>query len=239
MAKQTQRLDKYLSATTDLTRSLAKKALHRGEVRVNDQVVKNPGLQITGSDQVQWQEQLLELQAKRYLMLHKPVGYECTQRSAHHPLASDLIEVANKESLQTVGRLDVATSGLLFLTDDGQWLHKMTSPRQAKAKVYLADLAEPLMAEAEQLLAQGLLLQGEVKPTQPAVLERLTRQQVRITVTEGRYHLVRRIFAALGNHVVHLHREAVAGLWLDSQLLPEGQWRYLSKQEVDALATNQ
>jgi len=232
MAKQTQRLDKFLAATTDLTRSLAKKALHRGEVRVNGEMVKNPAIQIRDEDEVTWLDQELQDVGLRYLLVHKPLGYECTTRSSHHPLVLDLLDLPSKHLIQTVGRLDVDTSGLLLMTDDGQWLHKITSPRYQKDKVYWAELAEPLLADAETRVAEGLLLDGEDKPTQPARLERLTPTQVRLTVTEGRYHLVRRIFAALGNHVVRLHREAVAGIHLNTQELPAGAWRYLTEQEV-------
>lgn len=232
MAKQTQRLDKFLAATTDLTRSLAKKALHREEVQINGVVVKNPAVQVGEQDEVTWLGQQLADVGLRYLLVHKPLGYECTTRSSHHPLVLDLLDLPSKHLIQTVGRLDVDTSGLLLMTDDGQWLHKITSPRYQKEKIYWAELAEPLVDDAEERLAKGVLLDSEETPTQPACLERITPTQVRLTVTEGRYHLVRRIFAALGNHVCRLHREAVAGIALDIEQLPVGQWRYLTEQEV-------
>lgn len=233
MAKQTQRLDKFLTATTEMTRSLAKKALHRGEVKVNGQLVKDPAIQLSAEDQVVWQDELLEEDTGfRYLLLNKPLGYECTRRSSHHPLVMDLLELPRKHLLQPVGRLDVQTSGLLLLTDDGQWQHKMTSPRHDKKKVYLAELAEPLVADAASRLAAGVELEGDEKPARPAELECLTATSVRLTVTEGRYHLVRRLFAALGNRVVRLHREAVAGIYLDEQQLPAGHWRHLTEDEV-------
>ncbi|WP_114418215.1 pseudouridine synthase [Marinospirillum perlucidum] len=236
MAKQTQRLDKFLASTTELTRSLAKKALHRGEVSVNGEVVKNPGVQLTAEDEVVWLEQSLKSWGPRYLLMNKPAGYECTSRSSHHPLVQDLLDLPDKASIHPVGRLDVETTGLLLLTDDGQWLHKITSPRYQKEKVYFAELAEPLVEGAAASLAEGVLLEGEEKPTEPAKLEILDPQRVRLTVTEGRYHLVRRLFAALGNRVVRLHREAVAGLWLDEKALPAGSWRHLSEEEVQGAA---
>ncbi|SFB91420.1 16S rRNA pseudouridine516 synthase [Marinospirillum celere] len=232
MAKQTQRLDKFLTATTELTRSLAKKALHRGEVLVNGEVVKDPGMQIGADDQVVWREAQLEDVGLRYLLLNKPLGYECTRRSSHHPLVVDLLDLPRKNLIQPVGRLDLDTSGLLLLTDDGQWLHKITSPKHHKEKVYLAELAEPLVADAAARLAEGLMLDGDDKPTRPAFLETMSATCVRLTVTEGRYHLVRRLFAALGNHVVSLHREAVADIQLNIEELPAGQWRYLTEEEV-------
>jgi len=114
MSAKTQRLDKFLTATTDLTRSLAKKALHRGEVTVNGEVVKNSALQIQSTDKVCWLNQPLKLVGLRYLIMNKPLGYECSNKSSHNPLVTDLLDgLINKERVQPVGRLDVNTSGLL------------------------------------------------------------------------------------------------------------------------------
>ena len=137
-------------------------------------------------------------------------------------------ELARRAHL--VGRLDKDTSGLLLLTDDGDWSHRITSPRHHCAKVYVADLADALVADAEQRLADGIRLRNEASPTRPASLQRLTDRRVRIEVTEGRYHLVRRLFAALGNRVTALHRERIGGLTLDTRLAP-GEWRELDSGE--------
>lgn len=233
-----QRLDKFLAKAAHLTRSQAKKVVHSGEVKVNGQVVKDAGLQIAWQDQVTWLDQQLDLIGKRYVMLHKPLGYECSSKSSHYPLVTDLLTgLPNKESLNPVGRLDVNTSGLLLLTDDGPWLHRVIAPKYRRKKVYLARLAEPLIASAAADLAQGLLLQGEEQPTLPAQLEVLSATQVKLTVVEGRYHQVRRMFAALGNHVEELHREALDGLVLDTEQLQPGQWRHLTAQEVASLGS--
>ncbi len=237
MSAKTQRLDKYLTATTDLTRSLAKKALHRGEVTVNGVMVKDSGLQIHATDTVCWLDEPLELVGLRYLIMNKPLGYECSSKSSHNPLVTDLLgNLVNKDKIQPVGRLDVNTSGLLLLTDDGQWLHRIISPKYRKAKVYRATLAEPLVADAEIRVTEGLQLDGDALPTLPAKLERLAPQLMHLTLTEGRYHQVRRMFAALGNHVDALHREAVGHLWLDEQQLAPGQWRELTAAEMDLIA---
>ncbi|SFX11897.1 pseudouridine synthase [Marinospirillum alkaliphilum] len=236
MSGKTQRLDKFLSTTTGLTRSLAKKALHRGEVSVNGVVEKNSGRQVASEDQVCWLDQPLVEVGLRYLLLNKPVGYECSSKSSHHPLVTDLLQdLPALERINPVGRLDVDTSGLMLLTDDGQWLHRITSPRHRKPKVYRALLAEPLVLDAEQRVLEGLLLEGEDTPTLPAILQRLEDQQVRLTITEGRYHQVRRMFAALGNHVQALHREAIGDLWLNESELAPGQWRELTQEEVQQL----
>ncbi|NLW04733.1 MAG: pseudouridine synthase [Pseudomonadaceae bacterium] len=237
MSAKTQRLDKFLTAATDLTRSLAKKALHRGEVTVNGVMVKDSGLQIHATDKVCWLDEPLELVGLRYLIMNKPLGYECSSKSSHNPLVTDLLgDLVNKDKIQPVGRLDVNTSGLLLLTDDGQWLHRIISPKYRKAKVYRATLAEPLVADAEARVTEGLQLDGDALPTLPAKLERLAPQLMHLTLTEGRYHQVRRMFAALGNHVDALHREAVGHLWLDEQQLAPGQWRELTSAEMDLIA---
>ncbi len=230
------RLDRFLAETTDLTRSLAKKALHRGEVSVDGEVVKNPAIQLGEASRVRWRGQPLALVGLRYVMLHKPAGVECTSRRTLYPRAVDLIDLPKAERLQPVGRLDVDTTGLVLLSDDGQWSHRVTAPRRRCGKVYRVTLAEPLegqaLAAAQACFVEGLLLDGEAKPTRPAELTMREPRVAAVTLHEGRYHQVRRMFAAIGNHVVALHREAVGPLTLGD--LPEGAWRELGEAEVAA-----
>ncbi|WP_416885294.1 pseudouridine synthase [Marinospirillum sp.] len=235
MRQKTQRLDKFISHTTGLTRGQVKQQLALGEVTVNGLPVKQASMGVSAEDQVCWQGERLEEVGLRYLLLNKPLGYECSRKSSHHPLVFDLIDLPLVDRIQPVGRLDVETTGLLLLTDDGQWAHRLTSPRHKKKKIYRAELAEPLCPEAEARLAEGLLLEGEEKPTLPAELERLSPTSVKLGLTEGRYHQVRRMFAALGNHVVSLHRESIGDLVLESESCPEGTWRHLTAQEIQIL----
>jgi 16S rRNA pseudouridine516 synthase len=131
-----------------------------------------------------------------------------------------------------VGRLDKETSGLLLFSDDGQLLHRLTSPRHHQPKVYHATLAEALRGHEGELFAAGtLLLEGESKPLLPAELEVLGPREVRLTLHEGRYHQVRRMFAATGNAVTTLHRMAIGGLALDALALAPGEWRLLDARE--------
>nr|WP_299241559.1 16S rRNA pseudouridine(516) synthase RsuA [uncultured Halomonas sp.] len=231
------RLDKFLSETTDLSRSLAKKALHREEVSVDGQITKNPATQVDDASDVRWQGEPLELTGPRYLMMHKPLGIECTTRPGRYPIVQELIDLPNVDRLHAVGRLDVDTTGLVLLTDDGQWSHRVTSPRKRCAKVYLASLAEPLEGEAGegaiQSFARGVQLDGEDKLTQPAELVLLSPREVRLTITEGKYHQVRRMFAAIGNHVEALHRESIGPLQLDPDL-EQGECRFLRPEEIAA-----
>ncbi len=162
------------------------------------------------------------------VMLHKPVGYTCSTRDAGR-LVYDLLPERYRRRdpvLSTVGRLDRDTSGLLLLTDDGGLLHRIISPRAQVAKCYEAELAEDLRGDEAALFASGtLMLDAETTPLAPARLDVVTQRRARLTVTEGRYHQVRRMFAATGNHVQALHRVSVGGLTLDD--LELGQWRAL------------
>lgn len=169
------------------------------------------------------------------LMLHKPAGYTCSTRDQGR-LIYDLLPPRFRlrdPVLSTVGRLDRETSGLLLLTDDGALLHRIISPKSEIPKVYEATLARPLRGDEAALFANGtLMLESEQKPLLPAELETLDPQRARLTLHEGRYHQVRRMFAAVGNHVDALHRPQVGGLFLGE--LAEGQWRILG--DVDRAA---
>ena len=169
------------------------------------------------------------------IAMNKPVGYTCSTRDPSR-LVYDLLPPRFRMRdplLSTVGRLDRETSGLLLLTDDGKLLHRIISPKTHVAKVYEAHLAQDLRGDEAALFASGtLMLESETTPLAPARLEVLAPQRARITVTEGRYHQVRRMFAATGNAVTALERVAVGGLRLADLGLEAGQWRKLSQDEV-------
>ncbi len=167
------------------------------------------------------------------VLLHKPVGYVCSTQD-RPPLVYELLppRFAQRDPVMaTVGRLDADTSGLLLLTDDGALNHRLTSPRTHLPKVYLAQLDTLPAADAlQQLREGGLMLRGETTALAPAGVESCGERVVRVTLTEGRYHQVRRMFAAVGAHVQALHREAIGPLTLGE--LQAGQWRVLSENEV-------
>jgi 16S rRNA pseudouridine516 synthase len=167
------------------------------------------------------------------LMLHKPVGVTCSRKDPGR-VVYDLLPPRFRlrdPGLSTVGRLDRDTSGLLLLTDDGALLHRIIAPRHRVAKTYEATLAEDLRGDEAALFASGtLLLESETTPLAPAVLEVLDPRHVRLTVTEGRYHQVRRMFAATGNHVQALQRLSVGGLGLGD--LAPGAWRPLAPADI-------
>jgi len=169
-------------------------------------------------------------------LLHKPAGLVCST-SDQAPLVYDVLPPRLRlrtPVVAPVGRLDKDTTGLLLLTDDGPLLHRLTSPRSHLPKTYRATLASPLTGTEATRFAEGtLMLQGERTPLLPAQLEPLGEREARLTLTEGRYHQVRRMFAAVGNHVIALHRECVGPIALGA--LAEGAWRLLTREERDAL----
>ena len=229
------RLDKFLSESTDLSRSEARKVLKSGEITVNGMVINKGTHVIQEGDIVQWEDEPLALIGLRYIMLNKPAGYECSLKNSAYPSVMTLLDVEKRERLHTVGRLDVDTTGLILITDDGQWTHRIISPRQQCDKVYVATLAEPLPDNAEEIFQAGILLNGEDKATLPALLERIDERTARLTIQEGKYHQVKRMFASLGNLVLNLHRERIGSIALDESL-ELGESRYLTPAEVQELA---
>lgn len=169
------------------------------------------------------------------IALHKPVGYTCSTRDPSR-LVYDLLPPRfrlRKPILSTVGRLDRETSGLLLLTDDGQLLHRIISPKAQVPKVYEAELAEDLRGNETELFASGtLMLESETTPLAAAQLRILAPRRARLTLTEGRYHQVRRMFAATGNAVTELQRIAVGGLRLADLGLAPGAWKMLDEETV-------
>ncbi len=189
-------------------------------------------------DDVRVDGQPLDPPAGSVLMMHKPVGYVCSTKD-NSPLVYALLPDRFRRRtplMSPVGRLDINTSGLLLLTDDGQLNHRITSPRAHLPKTYEVRLSTPLRGDEAALFASGtLVLESESEPLRPAHLEPVSELDVRITLTEGRYHQVRRMFAAAGNHVVALHRSAIGSLRLGD--LQSGTWRALSLPEVAAVFT--
>ncbi|WP_348549133.1 pseudouridine synthase [Psychrobacter sp. KFRI-CH2-11] len=230
------RLDKFLSKATELSRKESKKILHAGEVTVNDEVVKDPGLHVDVlNDEVMWVgESLSVATGNRYILLYKPEGFECTLKAKEHPIVTELIAVPELASLRIAGRLDVDTTGALLLSDDGSWLHRVTSPKHEHAKVYELTLADPMDSDAQatavKKVAEGILLDGDYEPTKPATLEFIDETHARLTLEQGKYHQVKRMMGYFGNKVVELHRASIGHITLDG--LEKGDSRFLSAEEV-------
>jgi len=169
--------------------------------------------------------------------MHKPLGVVCSHREAGRSIYELLPKRwrARMPALSSIGRLDKDTSGLLLITDDGPFLHRVISPKAKVAKRYIATLDRPLDgSEAEVFAAGTLMLEGEKDALAPAVLEPIGEREARLIITEGRYHQVRRMFAAVGNHVVGLHRDRIGGLELPADMAP-GEWRVLTAEDQAAV----
>lgn len=225
------RLDRYLCKATALTRSQAQKMIRSGAVSVNEVVVRDPSAAWQAGAVVRLAGEPVEPLGPRYFMLNKPAGYVCARHDALHPVALDLIHEPQAAELHLVGRLDRDTTGLLLITDDGDWSHRVTSPRKNCAKTYFVKLAEPLHEPAVDTLRQGVMLRGENRPTRPAGVELLGPCECRLTIQEGRYHQIKRMLAAVGNRVIALHREKIGQIQLDTDL-SAGEYRSLSAAEI-------
>lgn len=230
------RLDKFISKATELSRKEAKRALHALEITVNDEVIRDGSVHVDElNDEVMWAgEPLSVATGNRYILLYKPEGFECTLKPKEYPIVTELIAVPELTSLRIAGRLDVDTTGALLLSDDGSWLHRVTSPKHQHAKVYELTLAEAMdeaaQANAVAKIAQGILLDGDYEPTKPATLEFIDETHARLTLTEGKYHQVKRMMGYFGNKVTELHRATVGDITLAG--LEKGDSRFLTEAEV-------
>jgi 16S rRNA pseudouridine516 synthase len=199
-----------------------------GRVRQNDVVLTKADMKVD-PHAITLDGEPLEAPDGLLAMLHKPVGYICTHSDGEGPTIYELLPdqwLRRNPAVTSVGRLDKDTSGLLLVTDIGSLVHRYTSPKADVEKVYLAELDRELDPQLVEIFARGdLMLRGEEKPCLPAKLEIVSSQTARLTITEGRYHQVRRMFASQGWHVERLHRERFGGYALSE--LPDGEWQLL------------
>ena len=219
------------------SRREADEYIGRGLVFVDGVRVEELGARIDPAQVITLAQAARAEQAGRVtILLHKPVGYTCSSKDRGR-VVYDLLPprfALRSPVLSTVGRLDRETSGLLLLTDDGQLLHRIIAPKSKLPKVYLATLANALRGDEAAIFASGtLMLESEQTPLLPAELEVLDAHRARLTLHEGRYHQVRRMFAAVGNHVQALHRSRIGGLTLGD--LAPGQWRLLDQGDLRQL----
>ncbi|MBM6549610.1 pseudouridine synthase [Marinomonas ostreistagni] len=224
------RLDFYISHTLGLSRKEAKMLIGKGHVNVNGELVKKANHSVTREDTIVCQEEELSWPAEKYFVLNKPAGFVCATEDDVHPVVLELIEAHEQKDLRVVGRLDLDTTGLLLLTTDGQWLHRITSPKSQCPKQYRVWTVDDVTDEAMQALQEGVMLNGEHAPTQADAVERVDCDEILLTISEGKYHQVKRMLAATGNRVEKLHRETIASLSIDD--LAEGEYRALTDEEI-------
>lgn len=234
------RLDKILSGLGYGSRREVQSLVSYGCVTLAGETIKRADHKIPLDDFTQAnlfiEDEIVDKFSPLTIILNKPVGVVCSHKEAGVRIY-DLLPLRWRRrdpAISTVGRLDKDTSGLLLLTDDGQLLHKIISPKHQVTKTYKAVLDRPLRDDAEKIFASGtMMLESEDTPLLPAKLERIDAQTCLVTISEGRYHQVRRMFAALDNHVNELHRISVGGLTLGD--LPEGEMRMASAADIHAV----
>ena len=235
------RLDKYLCEAGHGTRSQVKKLLKSGVVTINGRTARKPEEKIEKSDTVAVSGKELSVSEQEYWMLHKPSGYVSATEDKRFPTVIELLPEEARRDLFPVGRLDRDTEGLLLLTNDGKLAHYLLSPKRHVDKVYYAKVRGKVAEEQVEAFREGVDI-GDEKKTLPAVLEVLKcvpagdtfESEVRVTLREGRYHQIKRMFAALACEVVYLKRLSMGSLKLDESLAP-GDCRLLTEKETEAL----
>ena len=235
------RLDRLLANMGYGSRREVQRLIAAGEVILDGEALRDAGqrLPVTANltERMRVSGAPLDPPAPLSLILHKPLGVVCSHREPGRSVHELLPPRWRRRdpALSTIGRLDLDTTGLLLVTDDGPWLHKIISPRNHVAKRYRVTLDRPLEGHEADLFAAGtLILESDSEPLAPATLESLSPTTANLTITEGRYHQVRRMFAAVGNHVVELHRDRIGALDLPADLLA-GRFRILSEEERAAV----
>lgn len=236
--KMQYRLDQFLQLALGISRKEAGKAIRNRWVNVNGELITQRDFKVMESDKIEVDDEEIHYRSHhRYFMLHKPAGYVSSHRhDGHISLFRLLDENEDVETLHIAGRLDADTTGMVLITDDGQWSHRIMRPGRhldeasEVAKTYEIKLARVMTDEMIAALEVGVELRGDELPTRPAIVERLSETEIRLTITEGRYHQVKRMLAAVGNHVETLHRAQIGHLTLDG--LNEGEYRPLTDAEV-------
>jgi len=225
------RLDKFICKSTRFTRSEAIELINEERVSVNGEIIKNEGTQVHENNRITLDGQELIARASRYIMIHKPPKTICSNIDEVYPSVLNCLEDYHSLNLHVAGRLDADTTGLVLATDDGRWSYNIIVPARVCEKVYRVGLRDPISSDVAVIFENGIQLQGEKSLTLPARIEVVNPREVYLTITEGRFHQVKRMFAAVGNRVVTLHRQKIGKINLDVEL---GQWRNLNVDEIKA-----
>lgn len=226
------RLDRLLSNLPNLNRQDVRQLIANGRVQVDGLCCRESRCDITVFNRVELDNQVVQAgKPARYFMLNKPIGVVSATEHPAHQTVIDLLNEPDKHELHLAGRLDLNTSGLLLITNDGQWSRRVTQPTSKQAKVYWVSTEQPIEAHYADTFAAGLYFKFEDLTTLPARLEILATYNARLWLHEGRYHQVKRMFGHFQNKVIGLHRERVGAIELDPQLAP-GQYRALTPDEI-------
>jgi 16S rRNA pseudouridine516 synthase len=234
-------LDRILQSQGFGTRKWCRELIEESEVRINGSIITDAqssietnGLQFTVyNEHYQYREHL-------YIALNKPADYECSRKPSHHPgVLSLLPEQFTRRDIQPVGRLDHDTTGLLLLSDNGAFIHAQSSPKRHVPKIYVATTHEAVSAELVKKLLDGVKLHDEPAPLKAISCSMVSSHQIEIVLEQGKYHQVKRMLAAAGNHCTALRRAQIGLLKLDALNLAEGEWCYLEQAELQLLVPQQ
>ncbi|TBW55162.1 pseudouridine synthase [Marinobacter halodurans] len=225
------RLDRFISKHTGCSHKAARQAIAGGRVSQDGITERNPTATVGRFSRLTLDGTVLRSRTAHYLMLHKPAGYLSATTDPQHPTVLELLPEPLRADLHIGGRLDRSSTGLLLLTNDGLWSRRLTEPRVKHPKVYRVTTVHPISPDTAAQFAAGIYLPYERLTTSPAQLEALAGREARLTIYEGRYHQVKRMFAAVGNRVASLHRERMGEIQLDPALAP-GDFRRLSAHEI-------
>ena len=233
-------LDKILQSQGFGSRKWCAELINDGEVSINGETVSDSGERVeTGGLQFKVFGELWTYREHVYIALNKPANYECSRKASHHPGVLTLLpEQFHRRDVQPVGRLDHDTTGLLLMSDDGPFIHRQSSPRHHVPKVYVATTHDAVTPELVALLLKGVQLHDEPAPLAAVSCRMVAGHRIEIVLAEGKYHQVKRMLAAAGNHCVALCRSQIGKLTLEELHLAEGEWCYLSDAQLALLASD-
>ena len=229
------RVDRFLSNLPCFNRQQVRLLLVEKRVRIDGEITRDPHADVREFSRVEVDDQVLQAgKPVRHFMLHKPAGCVSATRDPQHPTVLDLIHEPDKDDLHIAGRLDFNTTGLMLITNDGSWSRRLTQPQTKLPKVYYVETEQTIGPEYALKFSEGLYFAFEDLTTQPAGLELLGPKSARLSIVEGRYHQVKRMFGHFDNKVLRLHRERMGPLVLDEALKP-GEYRPLSVDEIEMI----
>ncbi|MDI3275696.1 pseudouridine synthase [Pseudomonas sp. AL03] len=229
------RVDRFLSNLPRFNRKQVRLLLVEKRVRIDGEIVSDPHAEVREFSRVDVDDEVLQVgKPVRHFMLHKPAGCVSATRDPEHPTVLDLIHEPDKDELHIAGRLDFNTTGLMLITNDGSWSRRLTQPQTKLPKVYYVETEQDIGPEYAVAFTEGLYFAFEDLTTQPAGLVLLGAKSARLSIVEGRYHQVKRMFGHFDNKVLRLHRESMGPLVLDSALKP-GEYRALRTEEIQLI----
>jgi 16S rRNA pseudouridine516 synthase len=230
-------LDRILQSQGFGTRKWCTELVADGEVSIAGKVIRDSRIAIETDDlEFTVFGESWTYRAHVYIALNKPANFECSRKASHHPgVLTILPEQFNRRDVQPVGRLDHDTTGLLLMSDDGPFIHKQSSPRHHMPKVYVATTHEPVTPDLVAQLLAGVKLHDEPAPLAAVTCRKIDSHRIEIVLEQGKYHQVKRMLAAAGNHCVALRRSQIGMLKLDELGLAEGEWCYLDAAQLALL----